>query len=130
MEETCPHGTFSFTTLGRTDFDFVKLPGGILRADEIDRAIQTFRGRIGAQFTMIYDEAPSERGSLPKLTLAVEATQDFDFNSFAREFERVLRIGPSRTLADAIQDGRMLPLHCTAYIAGSGKRRRLARADR
>ncbi len=62
VESQCSHGSWSFTVLGRTEMDFLKIPGGILRADEITRVLRTVPEKTTDRFELHYQEFASLEG--------------------------------------------------------------------
>lgn len=127
VEERCAHGSWSFTVLGRTDMDFVKVPGGILRADEIERVLRLFPERANSRFEAHCFEEAGPRGPVIRLELHVES-QDADLETLAEDVSRALRVAPSSTYSDGVAQGRFLPLRCVPLTTqNDGKRKRMIR---
>jgi phenylacetate-coenzyme A ligase PaaK-like adenylate-forming protein len=112
VESNCPHRSWSFTVLGRTDLDFAKVPGGILRADEIARVLQLFPTLISDRFTMRVREEPGPKGPLLAPTLEVEPLAEIDLEQLARDIEQNLRTGPHFTWRQGVEAKRYMPLVC------------------
>lgn len=128
MEDPCPeHGMWSFTVLGRTDMDFVKVPGGIIRADEIARVLRLFPDAITDRFELHCSEHASDHGPLLKLALHVEPRGGkADLDKLARDISAQLRVAPDFSYADGVREGRYLTLTCDSLAAnGSAKARRI-----
>jgi hypothetical protein len=126
IEERCPHGTWSFTVLGRTDMDFLKVSGGVLRADEVARVLRLFPERVTDRFSLRCAETPTERGPLLSAILSVETIGDTDLEALAHEVAERLRVNPELTWTQGVAQGRFLPLRCEILTnAGSTKQRRI-----
>ncbi len=125
VEERCPHGTWSFTVLGRTDMDFVKIPGGILRADEVARVLRTMP-QVTDQFELHCSEVATPEGPRlkPLLRLTLRGTADLEV--LAAEIAGALRVAPSMTYAQGVERGRYLKLTCEPLVTPpGGKTRRM-----
>lgn len=123
------HDSWSYTVVGRTDADFVKVPGGLLRADEIERVLRLFPQLVTDTFILRVREVSTPHGPAPAPTLEVELRQELDVDAFARKIESVLRINPEVTWAEGVAEGRLLPITCTRYICteNAAKHRRIVR---
>lgn len=122
------HGTWSFTMPGRAEMDFVKLPGGILRADELERVLGTCGDHVnGHHFELRVGEVEDGGRMKQRLRLYIDTTEQ-DLEALARIIEERLHIGPAFTFADGIQRDVYLPIVCEKYTpAGQTKRRRILR---
>ena len=128
VEETCPHGTWSFTILGRTDMDFLKVPGGILRADEIARVLKRMPERVSDVFELHASEIATPSGPQLKVVLHVETRGDADLTALAADISDMMRVAPSMTYADGVAGGRYLPLTCEQLkLMPAGKTKRIIR---
>lgn len=125
VEERCSHGTWSFTVLGRTDMDFLKVAGGVLRAEEIARVLRLFPERVTDRFSLRCSETALPGGE-PRLspTLEVELKGTPDLEALARDIERELRINPTLTWRQGVEQGRFLPLICAPLNDAGGKKHR------
>lgn len=113
VEEKCAeHGEWSFEVVGRTEMDFVKVVGGMLRADEIERVLRMFPEKVTDVFEL--QCTMKNTGAEPKLepTLYVESVRDVDLPELATMLAREIRIGPGMSYADGVAAGRFLPLNC------------------
>lgn len=126
------HGTWSFHILGRTEMDFIKVPGGLLRADEVERVLRTFGKGVTDRFELHYIEKPSENGLKILVRLCVETTGTVDFEELARHVSSHMRIAPTFSYADGVVRGIFLPIECVALSAPatSGKRKRMLNDSR
>lgn len=116
VEETChQHGTWSFTIAGRTEMDFLKVPGGIVRADETIRVIALFNDRITDSFELHRYERATPDGPKIQIELRVQPRGDTDLIQLAENIASKLRVGPSFTYADGVRDQRYLPLVCSTF---------------
>lgn len=120
VESACPHGSWSFTILGRTLMDFLKIPGGILRSDEVARVLRSFPERVSDRFELHCSEEATPAGPKLKPVLYVEARDDTDLATLAQDVSTSLRVAPSFTYADGVERGRYLPLVCQRLSAGGG----------
>ena len=112
VEEKCPHGSWSFTVLGRTNMDFVKIEGGELRSDEIGRVLRLFPERVSDIFQLHCYTRETQKGPLLELVLQVDARGKINFELLARDIENNLRTGPSFTYGEGVKEGRYLPIRC------------------
>ncbi len=112
VEEKCPHGLWSFTVLGRTNMDFIKIAGGQLRTDEIARVLRLFPDRISDVFELHYFMKETPRGPLLEPVLKVETRGKIDLEILAHDIENNLRTGPSFTYGEGVKEGRYLPMRC------------------
>lgn len=119
VEERCPHGTWSFTVLGRTDMDFVKIPGGILRADEVARVLRTLPG-LTDRFELHCSETLTPEG--PRITpvLHIETRSTASLEALAAEISALVRVAPDMTYAQGVARGRYLPLTCVPLTTPPG----------
>lgn len=129
LEDSCAqHGTWSFTVLGRTDMDFVKVPGGVIRADELARVLRTMPEKVSDRFELHYTEKNGESGPNIAMRLHLDARRGTDISSLATEIAALLRVAPDYTFADGVRDGRYAPLECTQLELPPGtKAKRLVR---
>lgn len=128
VEESCKaHGAWTFTVVGRTDMDFMKIPGGVLRSDEMTRVVQQFQDRISPNFALHRFDRETDTGPKVQIELHVEPNASCNLEELAHDIAAVFRVNPSRTYADGVRDGMYLPLVCTAMADGGapGKTRRL-----
>lgn len=125
VEDNCAkHGTWSFTVLGRTQMDFVKVQGGVLSADEIARALATMPERISDRFELHCFEEPGAAGPLlaPVLKIELNAPDGADFAALAEEIAARIRVAPEMTYAEGVSRGRYAPLRCEALTPVLGKK--------
>lgn len=126
VEDSCPHGTWSFTVLGRTEMDFLKVPGGVLRADEVQRVLLLLSDRVTDHFQLRVQTVPGEGAPKLRPVLFVETRGKTDLDALAHDIEEVLRVAPTVTWAQGVAMGRYLPLSCqqiSATQAGQKNRR-------
>ncbi|OGG56910.1 hypothetical protein A3D71_00285 [Candidatus Kaiserbacteria bacterium RIFCSPHIGHO2_02_FULL_55_20] len=120
------HGTWSFTVLGRVGMDFLKVPGGVLRADEVERVLRTMPERVSDRYELHCSEEKTPTGPKLKPVLYVEAREGEDMTELARDIAKSLRVAPSFTYSDGVEKGRYLALTCGPLSASAhGKARRL-----
>lgn len=125
VEERCPHGTWSFCVLGRTDMDFLKVAGGVLRAEEIARVLRLFPERVTDRFSLrASEESVPGKGPLLAPVLEVELRGAPDLDALARDIAKELRVNPTLTWAQGVTEGRYLPLVCAPLADAGGKKHR------
>ncbi len=131
-EESCPlHGAWTFSIAGRIDADFLKLPHGQLRADEIERVLRSLSPEVTDEFEAIRSEVPSAAGPHVQVILRVRAFPGADLDRLAERIAEQLRTGPSTTYADNVRRGRCAPLVCEPLpdtATPAGKRRKMTSA--
>lgn len=126
VESPCvEHGTWSFTVLGRTDMDFVKIPGGIIRADEIARTLSLFPDTVTDRFELHCSEKITEHGPRLSLTLHVDArTNAIDLVALSKNIASHLHVSPDFTYADGVRLNRYEVLTCTLLDTSTGAKAR------
>ncbi len=129
FEEKCPvHGTWSFTMPGRVAMDFIKIPGGILRAEEIERVLRNLGKGVSDMFELHFKEIEDAGTMKISITLYVEAEDGIVFEDIAREIEQRMHVGPTFTYAEGITRGMYLPIVCAPFAhTYRGKRKRMVR---
>ncbi len=118
LERACKaHGKWTFTVLGKTASDFMLVPGGQLRADEIERVLRTMPLEVTDHFEMHrYDGGTKEKPML-EVVLHVQALQpNPDFVLLAGRIAAELRVAPGRTYAEGVDAGLYAPLQCVALV--------------
>jgi phenylacetate-coenzyme A ligase PaaK-like adenylate-forming protein len=122
-EERCAtHGTWSFTVLGRVDMDFVKIRGGVLKVDELERVLRLLPESTSDVFELHVFE-PKD-GPL-RLVLKVQA-RDSNLPKLADKVSSMMRVGPSQTHADGVKRGLYAPLVCERLeVVPRGKHKRI-----
>lgn len=123
IDERCPkHHSWSFTLLGRTEMDFIKIAGGVLRADEIARVLQLFETNVSDRFELHSFERASATGPLLAPTLYVEIVSPIDLHDLSRAIMHELRVAPSFTYEEGVMQGRYLPIVCKPFVPPVGKK--------
>lgn len=114
VEEKCEqHGQWSFVVLGRAGMDFLKIPGGVLRADEIGRVLRGMKKHVTDDFSVhVGEESGIDGAPRTTATLFVHTRQPLDMTKLARDIECMLRVGPASTYADGVARGMYSPLVC------------------
>jgi phenylacetate-coenzyme A ligase PaaK-like adenylate-forming protein len=117
LESPCAeHDMWSFTVLGRTDMDFAKIPGGIIRADEIARILNSFPDIVTDNFELHCIERITGQGPRLHLTLHVDIREHTaDLETLARDISSHLRVSPDFTYADGVRLGRYGALQCAPF---------------
>ena len=122
------HGTWSFTMPGRAAMDFIKIPGGILRADEIERVLRTMAPDVTDIFELHFSQKEDAGSIKVAVTLHLELAPGTDPERIARNIERLARVGASFTYADGVERGMYLPIICVPFAPSyRGKRKRMVR---
>jgi phenylacetate-coenzyme A ligase PaaK-like adenylate-forming protein len=117
-ENNCTHESWSFTVLGRTELDFIKVDGGILRIDEIQRVLYLFRNAVSDEFELHKFEKKTLYGPKIFVELHINPTKSLEMGDFAQKLSDRIRIGPTKTFSDGVKKGVFLPLECK-IISGS-----------
>ena len=119
--------TWRFISLGRAEVDFIKIPGGILHAGELERVLTLFDPALTERFEAHVFEYPSPKG--PSMEIVVRVTADnVDFNALTEHIGRNLHIGPTFTYDDGVAKELYRPLRCeTLNDERTGKLRRIIR---
>lgn len=130
IESACQeHGTWSFTIIGRIADDFVKIPGGMLKADEVERVMRLFPDRVSEAFELhVYGGKDSHYPV--RIVLRVETRGDVDIALLASEISTHLRVSPSNTYADFAARKSVPSLICEPLLreeGRTGKRKRVVR---
>jgi phenylacetate-coenzyme A ligase PaaK-like adenylate-forming protein len=130
VEERCAHGSWSFTVLGRTDMDFLKIPGGVLRADEIERVLRTMPEIVTDRFELHCTETGSPHGPRIAPVLMVEPLSEAaDVAALAAPLAELIRVSPQMSYADGVRAGRYASLRCEPLKSPrSGKTKRMVRS--
>jgi phenylacetate-coenzyme A ligase PaaK-like adenylate-forming protein len=119
VEMPCEHGgEFSFTIVGRTDIDFIKLEGGVIRVDEVERVMRSLSDIVTDEFELHRFEHATPEGPRTRLELRVELRMATDLDALARAISERLRINPEKSYADGVAAGRFLPLVCVPLVKG------------
>lgn len=112
-EEQCAvHGTPSFTVLGRIDADFVTIPGGMVRVDELERVLRLFPNVVPDTFQARIRKETREQARIG-MTLHVVPRGTINLVALAESVSRELRVGPAHTYADGVKKGLYTPLTCS-----------------
>lgn len=129
MEDHCAdHRMWTYTVMGRTDHDFVRVPGGLIRVDEIERIIAGLSDRVTDNFTLHVIESADANGPRLGADLEIELIGSPDLDALAREIAAHLRINPELTWEKGVAEGRLLPLTCRPLIHNAlRKHRRIVR---
>jgi phenylacetate-coenzyme A ligase PaaK-like adenylate-forming protein len=110
VEAPCEdHGDWSFEILGRSGMDFLKVPGGILRADEVARVLRELS--LPDVFQLHRYEHETEGRLKVKVELLIDVGED-EMTRLAAEIAERLRISAAYTYAQAVRDGMFEPLVC------------------
>jgi hypothetical protein len=103
---------WSFAVLGRSEMDFVKIPGGMLRADEIERVLLTMKDRVTDTFSLHLSEDKAAGMPRTKAILYVRPKRPLNMKQLAQDVANALRVGPSLTFTDGVKRGLYCPLEC------------------
>lgn len=131
ISEKCPaHGSWSFTVLGRSGLDFIKVPGGVVRSDEIERVLRLFGDEVTDVYSLSVEERQTAQGPRLALRLLVEPKRPVRLEKFAEAVSREMRVSPHLTWAKGVEEGRFDPLVVGVLEPDGGqkKHRRIVRA--
>lgn len=120
---------WSFEVLGRSDTDFVKIEGGMLRADEVERVLLEMNERVEDTFSLHVSEEAGSGTLRTKAVLYVRTKRSLSMEHLAEDIARMLQVGPATTYADGTMRGYYLPLECKELPRESGtqKHKRIIR---
>lgn len=132
VEKACrEHGMWTFMVLGKSAADFMLVPGGQLRADEIERVLRTLSNEVTDHFEMHrYDAGTKERPTLEVRLHVQPLAPHADLGALAQKIQKELRVAPNRTYQDGVEAGLYAPLVCVPLAAqeqGGRKHRRMVR---
>ena len=126
------HGKWSFTVLGKTASDFMLVPGGQLRADEVERVLRSMPTKVTDVFEMHRYDAGTKERPMVEVILHVhplETTADLPtfLSDLALKIQQELRVAPNRTYQMGVNEGYYLPLRCVSLTdtPGDKKHRRM-----
>ncbi|MSU73948.1 hypothetical protein EXS56_02295 [Candidatus Kaiserbacteria bacterium] len=113
VESVSTDGTdFTFTLLGRVEQDFIKIPGGMLRADELERVVGNLSEEISDRFEAHCFEQQTPEGLKKHIVMHVQPLAGVNLDRLADTIAEQLHLGPSFTYSDGVQKGGYLPLTC------------------
>jgi phenylacetate-coenzyme A ligase PaaK-like adenylate-forming protein len=122
------HGKWSFTVLGKTASDFMLVPGGQLRADEVERVLRIYKDYVTDHFEMHRYDAGTKEKPMLEVVLHVQTVHpSADLSLLAQKIQQELRVAPHRTYQMGVDEGRYLPLKCVslATVPSDKKHRRM-----
>jgi len=123
-EDKCEkHGTWTFTILGRVASDFLKITGGVLRADEVERVLRSLPDEVSDQFELHRFERSTRSDPKIEVVLHVQTHGEKNMEVLASKIASLLRVSPQRTYADGVAQGMYLPLICRGLnTSGTAKK--------
>lgn len=129
IESFCnKHGMPTFSIRGRTTTDLLKIPGGFLRSDEVERVLHLHHKEVSDEFEMRVRTTEDAGSAKIRITLYVSERTPLDLDAFARIVERELRVAPGTVYADQVARGLYAPLLCERYVPTPGvKPKRIVR---
>lgn len=108
-------GDFTFKILGRAAMDFLKIPGGMLRSNEIERVLRTLPDEVTDIFEMSVKEKPKNDRVFIEAVLKVQLHKQTDMKTLAKKIADKLRVSASYSYADGVRDGYYAPLVCVPF---------------
>jgi hypothetical protein len=103
--------------------DFLKVPGGILRADEVERVLR--KVNLPDHFELCRYERDVPDGLRIEVVLHVEAAPEADLSALALSIAKELRVSAAYTYEHGVRDGLYLPLRCERMTNAPKGRKRL-----
>lgn len=103
---------WSFSIRGRRELDFIKVPGGILRSDEIERALLQEFGNDFVRFEADCSENTARSGPEIGLLIHIQTRGDTPVSGHANMLAEKIHVSPSFTYADGVRKGMYEPLAC------------------
>lgn len=105
----------TFEVLGRLTLDRIKIAGGEIKVEEVERVLRDLHDRIGEEFELHFYEEGGKDG-LPSVTLKLVPHQrDCDMTVLAEDIKERLRVAPTYTYKDGVENAIYGPLTCEAY---------------
>lgn len=101
-----------FSICGRRDFDFIKVAGGVLRSDEIERALCEEFGETVKSFEAECTGTNEKTVSKTRLTVYIKLSQTAPVSQRANMLAEKIHVSPSLTYADGVRKGMYDPLIC------------------
>ena len=116
VAHTCTaYATPAFKVIGRVYASFLKIPGGVLHANELMRVLTSMPPLQSNAFELVHSEVPSPSGPRISFTISVDALPDTDLAALAAGIAEKLQISPSRTYQDGVRAGTYMPLRCKLF---------------
>ena len=127
VEGACKeHGAWSFTVLGRMELDSIKISGGVLRADEVERVLRLFDEQVSDEFVLHCIEKTTPKGPLIQVVLYVVLRgTTLPLEALAKKIEAELHVGPAITYAQGVSKGLYLPLLCRPLSPNTEHKKRV-----
>jgi len=123
------HGAWTFTVLGKTASDFMLVPGGQLRADEVERVLRLIPQEVTDFFELHRYSGGTVEKPMLEVVLHVQTKKpQADLAALASTIAKELRVSPNRTYEDGVAAGIYAPLRCVELSkedAGARKHRRM-----
>lgn len=119
--------------LGRVSSDMIKILGGELTLEEVERVMYVFRDFVGDDFEVHCLDEPEGDAVKPRVIFKVTPRRtDFDFDKLATEIAKELKLSPGSTYQQEVEWGFCLPLRAerlekAAPRLTGGKRKRIIR---
>lgn len=98
------HAQWTFVARGRARSDYIIIPGGQLKADEIERVLRLYPDRVDDDFELHVHNADAIEGPV-RIVLHVHQKPTKDPQPLEKLIARELRVNPGSTLADRIASG-------------------------
>lgn len=123
---SCQNARATYQVLGRVEFDRAAIPGGELQSQELERVLAPFRDAIDSDFELhIYRDRKPDTTRLVLRVRKRNAALDTEF--LLKTLSSSMRISPTRTLADAVEQKLLLPLECDLILEEAVPGSRLTR---
>jgi phenylacetate-coenzyme A ligase PaaK-like adenylate-forming protein len=115
-----------YRILGRIELDRIKLHGGELRIDIIERAVYGLHPALDGDYELHLARKKVEERTLPEVEIRLTTRGDANaIGGLGDELAPLLavkiRVAPDYTFADGVRDGHYLPLKCTVVPATFGQ---------
>lgn len=126
VDKACrEHGKWTFTVLGKTASDFMLVPGGQLRADEVERVLLGMQEEVTDHFQMHrYDGGTPQKPMLEVVLHVQTHNPQADLAALAQKIQKELRVAPSRTYQQGVEEGLYTPLVCVPLREEGGRKHR------
>jgi len=106
----------SFVVLGRKEVDYIKMPGGELRTEELNRVVKNCTKELASDFRAELIRSRSNGQIVDSLNLKIKSTlvknEPATLQELSNSIAHTLRLAPTYTYADAVERGLCNPLQC------------------
>jgi len=121
------HNKCEYELLGRSEIDTIRLVGGLLKADEVERVLSSINPLWSSTYQLHFYKDKKPRAEIHIPDLDIERA-----NEIALNISKVLRVSPTFTYGEGVVQGLYEPLTCKpseTKLDKNKKRTRFVRHD-